>query len=1178
MEFKKLSWEIFDKYLKSDSYITTRHHLNSYDEFLTSKIVATIKRNNPIAIVKEFNKSIEKYTYEIEVYIGGLVGEDIYIDRPVIYDSETKSYKQLYPNEARLKNMTYACNLYADIVIKYTHNNGKITKHYETRFEGDQKVCIGKIPIMLHSKYCILRDMPHQVLEEMGEDPDDRGGYFIIDGKEKSIISQERRAVNIMILEELKNDEVFSHSNTVKSVLEYSFVQPQNFIIKIRRDNQKIYAQVPYLREDIPIFILFRALGVVSDKEIIEYIFYTSINNKLINLLIPTIEDSGPVYSQKDALQFLASYKMKEQHNIAYLYYIFDKYLLPHVNFKDDENNDYFDTNKIKCFHIGMMINKLLKLYTNQIEPTDKDSFSNKRIETSGSLLAELFSDSYDNYKNNTVEKMISSEYEFKIKNNQTNITCIDQLITNENKGKIFNQNIIENIFLRSMKGNWGSGNNSKKRIGIVQDLQRRSFFDKISNIRRLHLPLPAGSKVVPPRKLHSSQWGMCCPNETPDGGNIGVIKSLAITAYITAGERSNSLFEVLMKCSVYNIDSLNPSDIFNQTKVIINGRWIGVHFEPDKLCQQLLLLRRNNLINRFTSISWNIKDMEININTDDGRLVRPLIIIDNRDNLSQTINWNNIKSKSWEQLIINQKDASLDDFLSGKTQLSNSIIEYVDNTEIDHNILIATHLNYINPQNCKVKKYTHSEIHPSVILGVLGFSIPFSPHNASPRNLFSIGHSKQAIGIYTSNYQNRMDQTGSILHYPQKSICHSRLMNYLGPLSNCNGQNSIVAIASYTGYNQEDSIIMNKSSLERGLFTHTTYKTFVDEIVTSKDHNNEIFTNPTLYETIVKKGLNYSKLNKFGIVNEGEIITGDDVIIGKVMISKDDKGNDVFYDKSILPDKYGHFIVDKTFIIKDNDHIIYKVTLRSIKIPEIGDKFASRHGQKGVIGLLLPSYDMPYTKEGLVPDLIINPHAIPSRMTIGHLIETIFSRNGVLDAKFIDSTPFTTESYPLDQMEKLFSFEVTNYLDKHADEILYNGFNGKQLKCKIFMGPVYYMRLKQLVKDKIHSRGKGQVSLTTKQPTEGRARDGGLRIGEMERDCLLAHGVSAFMNESFTTRSDNYQICINRCNGLIQPYNYTNKDNSSEKGYSILKVPYCFKLLLQELQTMNIVLRAISE
>ncbi len=1175
--FEKISWKILEKYLKSNNCILTYHHLSSYNEFLNSKIISTIKRNNPLKIFKgEKNKVSNKHTYEIEIYIGGIDGEAIFIDKPTIYDNTTKTYRQLYPNEARLKNLTYSSNIYADVVIKYIYRQGKIENNFETVFNKQNKICLGKIPIMLHSNYCTLYGMSRQVLNEMGEDPDDQGGYFIVGGKEKIIISQEKRADNTIILENISDiNDQFCCKAIVKSTLEYSFIKPQKLIIKMKRDTLQIYAEIPYLRNDIPIFILFRALGVISDKSIIEYIFGSSEESKLIELLRPSILDTGIIYSQEDALDYLASFKMKNMNNISFLYNIFNKYLLPHIDVPK-YSDQVINKNKWKCFYLGYMVNKLLKLYTKQLNPTDKDSFSFKRIESSGSLLAELFSEYYETeflkgQKATTVERKVGEQYEFKIVNNQSSIT-IDQLINDENKYEIFNQNIIENAFIRSLKGNWGKNNN---RPGVVQELNRISFLGTVSMMRRLHLPLASTLKVTPPRKLHCTQWGMCCPNETPDGGNIGFIKTMAITSFITPGQKSDDIIKILYYYGVTNLDVVQPNQLSDQIKIIVNGKWIGIHNNPFELYEMLILFKHNNIINKYTGISWFIQQKEIIISTDDGRFIRPLIKIS--DNIDKNISYKDISSRDWNQLISNNLNLTFDQYIKNKSKynLQHSLIEYLDTDEIN-NSLITTYLYSIAQSYNKYKNYTHCEIHPSIILGVSSLCTPFITHNTSPRNLFNIMQSRQSIGIYCSNYRDRMDQTSYILHYPQMSVCKSRYNNYFGKLSNTYGQNAIVAIMSYTGYNQEDSIIINESSLQRGFFNHVSFKTYTEEIIYSKDKNEYIFCNPLSKKAILKRGYNYSKLNENGIIKEGEKVNGDDVIIGKAIITKDEDGNEILYDKSIVPEKFTNSVVDRVYIYTDNDKMTYKVKLRSVRIPELGDKFASRHAQKGVIGMIIPHQDMPYTKDGIVPDIIINPHAIPSRMTIGHLIETVFSRNGILDGKFIDSTAFTTSKDPINRVESLFPKNISKNLDRYSNEILYNGYSGDQLKCEIFMGPVYYMRLKQMVKDKIHSRGRGQLSLLTRQPTEGRARDGGQRIGEMERDVLIAHGISSFLKESFTTRSDEFQIYINRFTGLIQPYN-PSKGIFASDSYSHLESPYTFKLLIQELQSMNIIMRIIT-
>jgi DNA-directed RNA polymerase II subunit RPB2 len=1192
----EVSWNIIDKYFNSDPYILTRHHIDSFDEFMSSKIIATIKRNNPLKMNKMLNKLTGKFTYEIEVYIGGLSGDEIYIDKPVIEDEG--KFRQLYPNEARLKGLTYASNIYANVLVKYLHRHGKQETNYETLLENDERVRIGRIPIMLHSNYCILKNMPANVLVEMGEDPNERGGYFIIDGKEKVIISQEKRTSNVIMVE-TKPDisgkpNPFKHEVSVNSVLEYSFQKPTKFAIKINRETGKIYANMYYLKNmDIPLFVLFRALGVESDKQIIEYIFGTSTDSKLIELLRPSIEDVGPIFEQETALKYLSSFKMKNQNNIKFLFHILNKYLLPHIDIvhddahEDDDNEQVIDNNKHKCYYIGLMVNKLLRFYIGQIKETDKDSFSYKRIETSGSLLAELFNEYYEKgflRGNNTthggksVENKLDTTFQYKIEGGQSNIT-IDQMVTNENKLEIFNGSIIEKGFERSLKTNWGITSPApQSRVGIVQDLNRLSFLNSMSGLRRVTNPLNASLKIVKPRKLHTTQWGMCCPCETPDGGNIGLIKSMAISSYITSGEKSTEIVSILFYYDVISLDNIIPSNIFDKTKVFVNGRWIGIHNEPDKLVYTMKMLKRNNIINQYTSISWNIIDMEINISTDDGRFVRPLVIINNNIIPDEFYDSMLLEGKTWDSLLTNNESIDINDYLTNanKYKLSVPLIEYVDTEEIN-GALIATQTSDLVDANNRLKNFTHCEIHPSFLLGLSSLCTPFPPHNSAARNLYSTGQSKQALGIYALNYRNRMDQTAYILHYPQKAIVHSRYSGYFGVSTNAYGVNVIMAIMSYTGYNQEDSIIFNGASLQRGLFNNIAFKTYTDVLIYSDDKVSDFFGNPmTTAGVVLKQRYNYTKLDKNGIIREGEVVTENDMIIGKMKTFKNDDGEEITIDASVYPDKNTKGIVDKVFIYNNNGKITYKVKIRTMCIPTLGDKFGSRFGIKGVIGAILRGDCMPYTKDGIVPDIIINPHGMPSRMSLGHLIEAVFGKNGVMTGNLIDSTPFSTIKNPMNNIDNIFLPSSNKYINKCGEEVMYNGFDGRQLLDTTFVGSIYYMRLKQQVKDKIHSRGEGQKQLMNKQPTQGRARNGGLRLGEMERDALLAHGISGFFRESIIKRSDGYKVHINKLSGLIEPFNPQKNVYASDE-YSLVEMPYSFKLLMQELQTMNIQMRIIT-
>jgi DNA-directed RNA polymerase beta subunit len=523
------------------------------------------------------------------------------------------------------------------------------------------------------------------------------------------------------------------------------------------------------------------------------------------------------------------------------------------------------------------------------------------------------------------------------------------------------------------------------------------------------------------------------------------------------------------------------------------------------------------------------------------------------------------------------------------------AVIEYIDAQESDVS-LIAMKTSDIN------NFHTHLEIHPSTIVSVVTGNIPMCNHNAAARNVFHAAQTKQAIGIYATNFTKRFDTFGFIQHYPQKPIINTRHAQYTGSDFMANGVNLIVAIMTYSGYNQEDSLIINRNSINRGLFHLSYYKSVTATAKKISDYERIRFGNPLNYykeDDINKKNkinvngikrADYSLLDERGFAIKGSYIPRGQkaVVIGMILeqeVYKEVKNGTfieqvketTYTDVSITSDdSYYGYIDDVYYDNKagsDADTMVCKVKFLKIKIPEFGDKHSSRHGQKGVIGMILSEENMPFTKDGIKPDLIVNPHAIPSRMTIGHLVECVYAKLCCLEGYLGDGTIYIDIDHKgiYDKLEK-------HNFQKHGNEILYNGQTGRQMHTEIFIGPTYYFRLKHMVAEKINARGKGPMTQLTRQPTGGRRKEGGLRIGEMERDSLISHGIASFIQESMMERSDKYrwQVC-KRC-GTI-PY-YSKKINScicplcESNESSIIETPYCLKLLNQELEAMNIQMR----
>jgi DNA-directed RNA polymerase II subunit RPB2 len=973
-----------------------------------------------------------------------------------------------------------------------------------------------------------------------------------------------------------------------------------------------------------------RALGVISDKDIIKIcLLDIEKNASYVDLFIPSVHDACQIFTQKTALNFIKSFT--KRNTISGVMEILSDYFLPHIgemNFLE------------KAYFVGYMVFRLLKVYTKEDKPTDRDNFCFKRIELSGALIYELFREYYliqkrdislkidteyyyhkGEYEENEIKtKMnkMAKPKESKYKNEDNFINLIENNIKS-----IFKDRIVETGFKKGFKGNWGAEAHTK-RLGAVQDLNRLSWNSFISHLRKINLPLDASATVVGPRLLNSSQWGLIDPIDTPDGGNIGLHKHLAITTHITSGTSATSIIKWLrINSPMKLVLECNPEYLSSITKIFVNGNWIGSISDPVLLVNMLKLYRRNGIISAFTSIAFNFQNNEINIYTDAGRLTRPIYYIDNNKQSfdrkgvidvfsNETITWSQIVSgflpksdtkfsiklnKTYDLLELYPNIGTEENAIVEELYKHQAVVEYMDTSEAECALIAVKESDLI-----KTNYYTHIEIDPSFILGVMGNQIIYPEHNPVVRNSFSCGQSKQAVSVYHSNYQMRIDKMGVILNYGQIPLIKSRYLEYLNNEEQPYGVNAIVAIMSFTGYNVEDAILINEGSVNRGIFRTTyfsMYESYEESSKVSGGSNSKFANIEKNNVTKIKAGYDYSLLDDSGMIKENTPLNEKVVLIGK--ITSNPENTDVWTDSSVMPKKGQLGFVDKSFITQGEEGFnIAKVRIREERIPAIGDKMASRSGQKGTIGLIIPEKDMPFTADGVRPDLIINPHALPSRMTIGQIVESFFGKACVTYGGFGDCTAFQVKGAnyttygPMLQKAGFHS---------SGNQLLYNGMSGDQLEANIYIGPTYYMRLKHMVKDKINYRARGPNTSLTRQAVQGRANDGGLRIGEMERDGVLAHGMSYFLNESFMIRGDEYFMAVCNKTGAISIYNssnnlflspfadgpikfHTNPDGTLNiknitkfgRSFSIVRIPYSFKLLIHELQIMNVQMRIITD
>jgi len=1240
---ENISWEIIDKYFKDNPNCLVSHHLESYNEFFRNGINRIFRENNPIRFIEREEEGINEdgKRNECLLYLGGKNGNLIYYGKPVIYDDNQSHY--MFPNDARLRNMTYGITIHYDVEVEFSYYVDGDKKEHSLLLP---KIYLGRFPIMLQSDLCILNNLNKDVRFNMGECRNDYGGYFIIDGKEKVIISQEKFADNLLYIRKNKDDDIYSFSAEIRSVSEDSSKPIRTTAVKIvspssSLSNNQIVVSIPNVKKPIPLFILMRALGIISDKDIIQTCLLINLNddveintNPYIDLFIPSIHDANKIFNQENALQFIA--ELTKRGTVSGAMEILSDYFLPHIgelNFLE------------KAYFVGYMVNRLLKVFTKEDKPTDRDNFSFKRVELSGSLIYELFREYYLIQKKDITRKIDEEYYyhkgeydsfsrkekkDFKVNNpsdkKETNKYKDNFLgLIEANFKSFFKEKIVEQGFRKAFKGNWGSEAHTK-RLGVVQDLNRLSWYTFISHLRKINLPLDASAKVVGPRLLNSSQWGFIDPIDTPDGGNIGLHKYMAISTYITSGSsafpiikwlRLNSPMRILLECTAEQLGS--------SSKIMVNGNWIGVIDTPIEIINLLRLYRRNGIIPIYTSINFNFEQNQINIYTDTGRLSRPIYYIDDkkvsydRKEVKELLESRNI---TWEEIISGLMKKSDENFrtknnkiydlsvlykdignnreeIFKKLEKSRAILDFIDTSE-EESALIANS----NEDLLKNKWYTHMEIDSSLILGVMGNLIIYPENNPVTRNSFSCGQSKQAVSVYHSNFQMRIDKMGVLLNYGQTPLIKSRYLEYINNEEQPYGVNAIVAIMSYTGYNVEDAILINEGSIQRGMFRTSYYSSYESKEESSKvtGMTNSKFANIEKNIVIGKKqGFDYSFLDEHGLVKENTELNDKIILIGKINSSLENK--DVWNDDSVKSKKGQLGFVDKSFItLGEEGFNVAKVRVREDRLPAIGDKFASRSGQKGTIGLIIPEEDMPFTDDGIRPDLIINPHAIPSRMTIGQIIESFFGKVCTSYGAFGDCTAFQVKGPNYSTYGPLL---VKAGFHSSGNQVLYNGMSGDQLSADIFIGPTYYMRLKHMVKDKINYRARGPNTVLTRQPVQGRANDGGLRIGEMERDGILAHGMSYFLNESFMVRGEKTDYYIAVCNktGAISIYNksrnlflspyadgpihfHMNPDGTQSilnlsrfgRSFSILRVPYSFKLMIQELQVMNIQMRIITE
>ena len=1072
------------------------------------------------SIINEVKKiDIENAEYPYKIQLG-----KVKLQQPRMMELDG-SITHISPAEARLRNVSYSAPVMLEASVV---EDGKTL---ESRF-----VHIGDVPVMAKSNACILHNFSTQKLIEHGEDPRDPGGYFIINGSERVIVGLEDLSYNKIIVDR----ETVGGNIVFKAKVYSSIVGYRAKLELVMKNDGLIVARIPGSPVDIPVVTLMRALGLESDREIAAVV---SLVDEIQDELEGSFEKAGDVPTSKDAIVYISKRiapGMLEEFQIKRAETLLDWGLLPHLG-KHPENR------KEKAQFLGEAACKLLELKLGWINPDDKDHYGNKVIKFAGQMLADLFRTAF----RNLVRDM---KYQLERSGQKRGINAVAAAI----RPGIITDKLNNAI----ATGNWGRG-----RVGVTQLLDRTNYLSTISHLRRIQSPLSRTQPNFQARDLHATHFGRICPSETPEGSNCGLVKNLALSGIISVYVPSEEIIEKLYDLGTVHFFDAKEDLKKDGTRIFVDGRLIGYYKDGEELAESLRNLRRNSKIHSHVGVSFHRSDVEVAtrrlyVNCNAGRVLRPLIIIKNNKPLLTQELLDKITKKllSWTDL------------------LRMGVLEMIDANEEENC--------YVTLDDKDTKKHTHLEVFPPAILGAGASIIPYPEHNQSPRNTYESAMAKQSLGFSTPMMNTSTYVRQHFMLYPQTPIVNTKAMKLLGLEERPAGQNCIVAVLPFDGYNIEDAIVLSQASVDRGLGRSFFYRIYDAEAKQYPGGMRDNFEIPNAEDNIrgYKGERAYRLLEEDGVVASESTIKGGDILIGKTSPPRFMEEYREFESTGpyrrdtsvgVRPSETG--VVDTVVMTQSNEGgKMYKVRARDMRIPEIGDKFASRHGQKGVLGILAKAEDLPYTAEGMSPDVLINPHAFPSRMTVGMMMESICGKAAAFRGKRFDGSAFVGEK--MDEVKPVMDAHGFKYSGK---EIMYDGRTGKSFPVEVFIGVVYYQKLHHMVADKIHARARGQVQMLTKQPTEGRARGGGLRFGEMERDCLIAYGASMILKDRLLDESDKSDIFVcERC-GLVAYHDvkqrkYVCRVCGDKAKVSSVSVAYAFKLLLQEMQSLNIAPRLL--
>lgn len=1216
---EKISWKLLDLYYNRPNAAVS-HQIDSFNEFVTNYIPSIIRKNMPFVTgVGNRNYGPGNTHYQKE-YILDIV--DFKCVKPTqIVDGNITN---LYPNECRSRHCSYSAKTYITILQKTVDYSDPTIINGVTTEEEPKTIFFFKLPIMLRSKFCHLDGLSPDQLNELGEDRYEPGGYFIINGGEKVIISQERITDNqFLVWPPSKSDKALATGEIKSTINQLFYPVKSNYIKLFKEPKVEDYikknfkealsikgAQIYYnisvtgLSDyDIPIAIVFKALGIVSDKDIVRFITETEETSIYTKWIQPSLRFAHAINinTQEQAIRYIAclksGFKEPSENDYAFVQSIIDKDILPHL-LKDQLR---------KCYYIGFMVKRTIDCHLGILEFNDRDHYSNKRVDLAGHLLLKIFRGKFIGL----INKLTSASV--KALNNEGEYTNAAKDISGADLTSVFESSLATGKFKTNY---YDTSTNDGE--AVCQQYSYLSYIARVAHTRRLQSPSSkAISTVTKPKQLHESQCAFTCLNESPEGHDVGMVKNFALTCTVSLYTPDYSIVALIKKISTfdsYNVQMINdiPIDssvnLANKVRIYNNADLLAFCDSQDieRVYDDLVICKRHCVISPYCSIELNPYERSLIIHSDGGRFIRPVLIVEN----NEVLLYKRIREDPAFAKKFFNDEITFDDLLMSSVKLSDkdlctktngAYIEFIDPLQSEFCMIGLREKDIIEAKNQQdsrkeqqmYKKYTHCEIHPIVMQGLVSSIIPFSDHTPNPRNNYQCSMGKQAIGVFATNFNKRFDTTANALMYGQDPIVATNTMKYLKLDKLPHGNEAMLAIACYTGYNQEDSIVVNKSSVERGFFNTLNYRTYMDiENKHISINENELFGKPSVLN---KPSEIYHAINDSGEPNVNTRVKKGDVLIGKILNIKE-RSKIIQTDKSKVYDQ-DHGIIDlvlspKTYkdfpfiakctkeVARDNtDNPIIKVRVSNYRKPVIGDKFASRYAQKGTISGLLKESDMPFTEHGEVPDIIMNPHGMPSRQTLGKPIELFLGTIGLLKGKYMNATPF--DFVDLDSYEK--ELEKLDFTRANSEAEMYNGMTGNKFNVRIFYGPMYYQRLKHMVEDKVFSRANGgRIQSLTRQPAEGRSREGGLRVGEMERDCLIAYNATKVLKGKFFDESDKFKVYVSKDTGCIivgnpseNKFMYNGKDiRLSGDSYFEVQLPYAMKLLMQELNCMGMDIR----